>query len=62
MIVSLKAQRAFVYRNGVPIGVSTISSGMPGHETPTAIFTILQQRWITSPNSTMAPRCRSCRG
>ncbi|HEX2019819.1 MAG TPA: L,D-transpeptidase [Aurantimonas sp.] len=43
MIVSLKAQRAFVYRNGVPIGVSTISSGMPGHETPTGIFTILQK-------------------
>lgn len=43
MIVSLKVQRAFVYRNGVPIGVSTISSGMPGHETPTGIFTILQK-------------------
>lgn len=43
MIVSLKAQRAFVYRNGVPIGVSTISSGMRGHETPTGVFTILQK-------------------
>lgn len=43
MIVSLKAQRAFVYRNGVPIGVSTISSGKAGHETPTGIFTILQK-------------------
>ncbi|MBB4619619.1 MULTISPECIES: L,D-transpeptidase [Sphingomonas] len=43
MIVSLKVQRAFVYRNGVPIGVSTISSGKAGHETPTGIFTILQK-------------------
>ena len=44
MIVSLKTQRAYVYRNGVPIGVSTISSGKPGHATPTGVFTILQKR------------------
>ncbi|MEO6217971.1 MAG: L,D-transpeptidase [Sphingomonas sp.] len=44
LIVSLKAQRAFTYRNGVPIGVSTISSGRPGHATPTGIFTILQKQ------------------
>lgn len=43
MIVSLKAQRAFVYRNGVPIAVSTISSGKPGHATPIGVFTILQK-------------------
>lgn len=44
MIVSLKTQRAYVYRNGVPVGVSTISSGKPGHTTPTGVFTILQKR------------------
>lgn len=43
LIVSLEAQRAYVYRNGVPIGVSTVSSGKPGHDTPTGIFTILQK-------------------
>jgi len=43
MIVSLKTQRAYAYRNGVPIGVSTVSTGMPGHPTPTGIFTILQK-------------------
>jgi hypothetical protein len=43
MIISLTTQRAYVYRNGVPIGVSTISSGRPGFETPTGIFTILQK-------------------
>jgi hypothetical protein len=32
-----------VYRNGVRIGVSTVSSGKPGHETPTGVFTILQK-------------------
>ncbi|ONF95219.1 L,D-transpeptidase [Sphingomonas jeddahensis] len=44
MIVSLKTQRAYVYRNGVPIGVTTVSSGKPGHATPTGVFTILQKR------------------
>lgn len=43
IIVSLTQQRAYAYRNGVPIGVSTISSGKPGHATPTGIFTVLQK-------------------
>lgn len=43
VIVSLTTQRAYAYRNGVPIGVSTISSGAPGHETPTGVFVILQK-------------------
>jgi len=41
--VDLTRQRATVYRNGVRIGVSTISSGKPGHETPTGVFTILEK-------------------
>ena len=44
IVVSLPEQRAHVYRNGVRIGVSTISSGKPGHETPTGVFPILQKR------------------
>lgn len=44
MIVSLHEQRAYAYRNGVIIGVSTISSGKDGHPTPTGIFTILQKQ------------------
>jgi L,D-transpeptidase catalytic domain len=43
MIISLKTQRAYAYRNGVPIGVSTVSTGKPGKETPTGVFTILQK-------------------
>lgn len=43
VIVSLKTQRAYAYRNGVPIGVSTVSSGKKGHATPTGIFTVLQK-------------------
>jgi hypothetical protein len=41
--VDLSRQRATVYRNGVRIGVSTVSSGKEGYETPTGVFTILQK-------------------
>jgi hypothetical protein len=41
--VDLGRQRATVYRNGVRIGVSTISSGKPGYSTPTGVFTILEK-------------------
>ena len=43
LVVSLDEQRAYVYRNGMAIGVSTISSGKAGKETPTGVFTILQK-------------------
>jgi L,D-transpeptidase catalytic domain len=43
VLVSLTEQLARVYRNGVEIGVSTASSGRPGHATPTGVFTILQK-------------------
>lgn len=41
--VNLERQLATVFRNGVRIGVSTISSGKPGYETPVGVFTILQK-------------------
>ncbi|WP_380876487.1 L,D-transpeptidase [Sphingomonas sp. DBB INV C78] len=41
--VDLSRQLATVYRNGVRIGVSTVSSGKAGHETPDGVFTILQK-------------------
>jgi hypothetical protein len=43
MVVSLDEQRAYVYRNGVLTGVTTVSTGKKGHETPTGVFTILQK-------------------
>ncbi len=43
IIVSLPEQRVHVYRNGVEIAVSTCSTGKPGHETPTGVFTILEK-------------------
>ena len=43
IIVSLPEQALYVYRNGVRIGRSSISSGKAGHRTPTGVFTILQK-------------------
>lgn len=43
IVVSLPEQLTFVYRNGIRIGVSTCSTGKPGHDTPTGVFTILQK-------------------
>lgn len=44
MVVSITEQRAYVYRNGVLIGVTTVSTGRPGHPTPTGVFTVLQKQ------------------
>ncbi|MEZ0243008.1 MAG: L,D-transpeptidase [Sphingomonas sp.] len=43
LIVSLTTQRAILYRNGVPIGISTVSTGRPGYATPTGVFTVLEK-------------------
>ncbi len=43
LVVSLATQRAVIYRNGVPIGISTVSTGRPGYRTPTGTFTVLQR-------------------
>ena len=44
MVVNLATQRAVLFRNGVPIAASTVSTGREGYETPTGVFTILQKR------------------
>ena len=44
IIVSPVEQVLYVYRNGVRIGRSTISSGKAGHRTPTGVFTVLQKK------------------
>ena len=43
VLVSLGEQRAYVYRNGVQIGYTTVSSGREGYGTPTGVFHILQR-------------------
>ena len=43
VVVTLPEQVAYVYRNGVRIGVTTVSTGMQGRGTPTGVFTILNK-------------------
>ncbi len=50
IIVSLPDQRAYVYRDGIRIGVSTCATGRPGHATPTGVFTILQKQTMHRSN------------
>lgn len=44
LIVNISTQRAVLFRNGIPIAASTVSTGRPGHSTPTGVFTILQKQ------------------
>lgn len=44
IIASIPEQTMYVYRNGVRIGRSTVSTGAKGHKTPTGVFTILQKK------------------
>lgn len=50
MMVSLKDQRAYVYRDGQPIAVTTVSTGQPGYDTPTGVFPILEKRKVHHSN------------
>lgn len=45
-VISLATQRAVFYRNGIPIAITTVSTGRPGHRTPTGIFTVLERRAV----------------
>ena len=44
IVVSLAAQRAYVFRDRKLIGVSTVSTGREGHRTPTGSFPILERK------------------
>lgn len=44
LVVNVTTQRAVLFRNGVPIAATTVSTGRPGHSTPTGVFTILQKQ------------------
>lgn len=44
ILVSIPKQTMHVYRNGVLIGRSTVSTGSKGHETPGGVFTILEKK------------------
>ena len=44
ILVSLPRQELHVYRGGVRIARASISTGKPGHDTPTGVFPILQKK------------------
>lgn len=44
IVVDLERQVAFVYRGDTLIGISTVSTGKDGHETPLGTFPILQKQ------------------
>ena len=50
IVVSIPEQMAHVYRSGVRIGVSTVSTGKEGHATPTGTFEILQKKVMNYSN------------
>lgn len=43
IVVDLKTQLLHVYRGGHEIGLSTVSTGQKGYETPTGMFPILEK-------------------
>lgn len=50
IVVSVPMQTAFVFRAGTLIGATTVSTGMPGKDTPTGSFTILQKEKLHHSN------------
>jgi lipoprotein-anchoring transpeptidase ErfK/SrfK len=46
IVISLNKQQLTLYSDGVPIARSHVSTGIPGHQTPTGVFSIIQKdRW-----------------
>jgi len=46
VVISLSDQLAYLYRGDTLIAVSTISSGQPGRDTPTGIFSVLDKQLL----------------
>jgi hypothetical protein len=44
VLISIPEQMMHVYRNGILIGRSTVSTGSKGHATPGGVFTILEKK------------------
>ena len=50
VIVNVSDQMAYVYRDGIRVATSTVSTGRPGHATPIGVFTILQKETMHHSN------------
>ena len=56
VIISLNKQRLTLYSDGQPIAYSRVSTGVPGHPTPTGVFSVIQKdRWHHSNIYSNAP-------
>ena len=44
ILISVPEQEMHVYRNGIMIGRSTVSTGTKGHDTPGGVFSILEKQ------------------
>ena len=62
LVISLPDQQLYVFRNGVRIGRSTVSTGKKGHRPRRASSPSSNGRSTTSRASTKARRCRTCSG
>ncbi|HEX4828711.1 MAG TPA: L,D-transpeptidase family protein, partial [Xanthobacteraceae bacterium] len=43
VIISIDKQRLTLYSDGQPIAYSRVSTGVPGHPTPTGVFSVIQK-------------------
>jgi hypothetical protein len=50
VLVNLREQRAYLYRDGQRIAVTTVSTGVPGHDTPIGVFPIMGKEKIHHSN------------
>jgi lipoprotein-anchoring transpeptidase ErfK/SrfK len=49
VIISIDKQQLTLYSDGVPVTTSRVSTGTPGHPTPTGVFSVIQKdRWHRS--------------
>lgn len=50
LIVNTATQRAVLFRNGVPVAATTVSTGRAGRETPTGVFSVLEKQVVHHSN------------
>ena len=60
VLVSVPEQVMHVYRNGILIGRSTVSTGSTGHATPGGVFSILEKKQEHYSRHTTTRQCRTC--
>ena len=60
ILISIPEQEMHVYRNGIMIGRSSVSSGSKGHDTPGGVFVFWRSSKAITQRHTMMHRCLTC--